>query len=167
MQWPPNWEIYTQLSSLQIQFHWATAVLAFLLAPVIFLAPKGTVPHKTMGALYMVLMTATAISAFFVRRGEVSGWEYLSLQGMTWIHLFVPVTLFGIFGGLWGILVQKDRKAHRSPLIGSYLGGLVIAGALTFLPGRRMNLMFFGDPETVDRLIEHYDGGALIGGLLF
>ncbi|NHK28873.1 DUF2306 domain-containing protein [Parvularcula flava] len=160
MQWPPNWEVFTELSNLQIQLHWATATIAFFLGLVIFSLPKGTVPHKTMGAIYAVLMITTAIAAFFVRRGDVSGMEYFSLKGMTWIHLFVPLTLFGIFGGLWGILVQKDRRAHRGPLIGSYIGALIIAGALTFLPDRRMRLFFFGEPERIDGLVENMRQGA-------
>ncbi|GGD09894.1 DUF2306 domain-containing protein [Aquisalinus flavus] len=167
MQWPPNWEVFTELSDLQIQLHWATATIAFLLGLIIFSLPKGTVPHKTMGAIYAVLMITTAIAAFFVRRGDVSGLDYLSLKGMTWIHIFVPLTLFGIFGGLWGILVKKDRRAHSGPLIGSYIGALIIAGALTFLPGRRMQLFFFGEPERIDELVEEYGRGAsLIGDLL-
>ena len=118
-----NWDVFTQLSDLQIQLHWATAVIAFFIAPVIFLLPKGRALHITLGVLYMTLMVTTAVAAFFIRRGDVAGMEYLSLKGMTYIHVFVPVTLIGIFGGLWGILVQKNRKAHRGPLIGSYIGG--------------------------------------------
>ena len=166
MQGPPNWEVFTELSSLQIQLHWATATIAFVLGLIIFSLPKGTVPHKTMGTIYAVLMITTAIAAFFVRRGDVSGLEYLSLKGMTWIHIFVPVTLFGIFGGLWGILVQKNARAHRGPLIGSYIGGLIIAGALTFLPDRRMRLFLFGEPERIDELVERTrQGASLLAGL--
>ena len=152
-----NWDVFTQLSDLQIQLHWATAVIAFFIAPVIFLLPKGRALHITLGVLYMTLMVTTAVAAFFIRRGDVAGMEYLSLKGMTYIHVFVPVTLIGIFGGLWGILVQKNRKAHRGPLIGSYIGALIIAGALTFLPGRRMNLMLLAPPEQVQDIIDSRD----------
>jgi len=147
-------EIFSELSSDSIQLHWATATIAFFLGLVIFLRPKGTVPHKTMGVIYASLMLTTAVAAFFVRNEPVSGWGYLSLKGMSWIHIFVPVTLFGIIGGLYGILVKKDRKAHRGPLIGSFIGGLIIAGALTFIPGRRMHATFFWTDAEVTQALE-------------
>ena len=149
-----NWNVFTELSPLQIQLHWATATIAFFLGLIIFLRPKGTLPHKTLGAFYAVLMIVTSVAAFFVRSGDVSGWDYLSLKGMSPIHLFIPLTLFGIFGGLFGILVLKDRRRHRWPLIGSFVGGLVIAGAFTFLPGRRMHTFFFETPERVQQMID-------------
>ena len=148
-----NWDVFTQLSPPTIQWHWATATLAFFIGLFIFARPKGTLPHKSLGAFYMALMLTTCVAAFFIRRGDVSGWQYLSLQGMTWIHIFIPVTLYGIIGGLIGIYVRKNPKAHSSPLIGSYLGGMTIAGGLTFLPGRRMHMLFFEDPARVAELI--------------
>ncbi|MEL7452026.1 MAG: hypothetical protein AAGJ50_01450 [Pseudomonadota bacterium] len=148
-----NWEVFTRLSPPEIQIHWATATLAFALGLVIFLRPKGTLPHKTLGVFYASLMTVTSASAFFIRSGDVSGWAYLSLAGMSWIHLFIPITMFGVVGGLYGILVLKNKRAHRGPLIGSFVGGLVIAGAFTFLPGRRMHAFFFADAETIQMWI--------------
>ena len=35
-------------------------------------------------------------------------------------------------------------KRHRNAMIGLYVGGLLIAGALTFLLGRIMHRVFFG-----------------------
>ena len=148
-----NWDIFTRFSPLEIQLHWATAFVAFFLGAFIFARPKGTVPHKTLGAIYAILMVTTSVSAFFIRQGTVSGLEYLSLKGMSWIHIFVPVTLIGIAWGLYGILVLKNGRAHRGPLIGSYIGALVIAGAFTFIPGRRMHAFFFMDPERAAALV--------------
>jgi uncharacterized membrane protein len=153
-----NWDVITKLSPPEIQLHWATATVAFLLGIVIFANRKGTRYHKSIGSFYAALMLITAISAFFIRRGDVSGLEFLTLKGMTWIHLFVPLTLYGITAGLYGILVLKNPKRHRGPLIGSYIGGLIIAGAFTFLPERRMHMLFFEDPETIQRWIEMYPG---------
>jgi uncharacterized membrane protein len=144
-----NWPVFTHLSPFDIQLHWATAVIAFFLGAAVLASRKGTVAHMSMGAVYVTLMLITSGAAFFIRNGEVSGLEYLTPKGMTWIHVFIPVTLYGIIGGLYGILVQKDRRAHKWPLISSYFGALVIAGALTFIPGRRMHLFFFGDPAAI------------------
>ena len=35
-------------------------------------------------------------------------------------------------------------KYHSRPFIGIFVGGLIIAGALAFLPGRIMNQVAFG-----------------------
>lgn len=148
-----NWDVFTKLSPPEIQLHWATAALAFLIGLVIFSRPKGTLPHKTLGAFYMTLMVITSVSAFFIRHGEVTGWEWLTFKGMSWIHIFIPITLWGVIGGLIGILVLKDKARHRGPLIGSFLGGLVIAGAFTFLPERRMHMFFFGDDARIEELV--------------
>ena len=39
---------------------------------------------------------------------------------------------------------RKDVKGHRRAMLGVYFGGLIIAGALTFYPGRLMYRLFFG-----------------------
>ena len=139
-----NWSVFTEQSTREIQLHWITAILALVVGLVILARRKGTPSHKTLGSIYVLLMVITSASAFFIRSGDVSGWRYLTLAGMSWIHLFIPLTLLGIVGGLHGILVKKDAKAHRGPIIGSFIGGLVIAGGLTLLPGRRMYELFFG-----------------------
>ncbi|MEL7481563.1 MAG: DUF2306 domain-containing protein [Pseudomonadota bacterium] len=148
-----NWDVFTRLSPPEIQVHWATAAIAFILGLIIFARPKGTLPHRTLGAFYVSLMLVTCVSAFFIRSGDVAGWEYLSLKGMSWIHLFIPLTLWGLIGGMIGIFILKDRKRHRGPLIGSFLGGLVIAGGFTFLPNRRMHLFLFEEPERIQQMV--------------
>lgn len=35
-------------------------------------------------------------------------------------------------------------QAHRRAMTGMFVGGLLVAGALTFLPGRLMWAIFFG-----------------------
>ncbi len=149
-----NWDVFWRLSGLEIQLHWATATLAFFLGIVIFARRKGDIPHRSLGAAYAALMIFTAAAAFFMRSGEVSGLEYLSLKGMSWIHIFIPMTLGGVISGLVGILILKDKNRHKWPLISSYFGALIIAGAFTFLPGRRMHALFFADPEAVQRAVD-------------
>ena len=139
-----DWTVFTERSTAEIQLHWVTALLALVVGLVIFARKKGTLSHKTLGSIYVVFMAITSASAFLIRSGDVSGWQYLTPAGMSWIHLFIPLTLLGIVGGLHGILVKKDAKAHRGPIVGSFIGGLIIAGGLTLLPGRRMYELLFG-----------------------
>ena len=63
--------------------------------------------------------------------------------GLSPIHLFVPLTLFGVASALYGARTHNIR-AHRNAMIGTYIGGLLIAGSLAFMPGRIMHAVAFG-----------------------
>jgi uncharacterized membrane protein len=121
---------------LAIQIHLATVVPAFLIGTwLLFFSTKGARAHRFWGATYLVLMTVTAIDTFFVRSIAAG---HLSL-----VHLFIPLTLFGVVGALWNVR-RGNISGHRNAMIGLYVGGLLIAGGFTFLPGRLMHTMFFG-----------------------
>ncbi len=149
-----NWEVVTELTPPVILVHWVTALAAFALGIVILMRRKGTGSHMAIGLAYVVLMVVTSVAAFFIRSGEVSGLEYLSFKGMSWIHIFVFTTLFGIVSGLLAALVWGKPKAHRGALLATFIGGLVVAGTFTFVPGRRMHLLFFGDEARVESMVE-------------
>lgn len=119
---------------LPVKIHVATVVPAAVIGAYQLALPKGTPFHKASGYVFLALMIATAISAFFVR--SISG-------GFTPIHLFIPLTFFGVIGGLWRIR-SGDVRGHRISMTSLYLGAIGIAGILTLLPGRIMNRMFFG-----------------------
>ena len=80
-------------------------------------------------------MTVTAAVMFFIRS--------IDPPHLSPIHLFIPPTLFGVTGALWNVR-RGNIKGHRNAMIGLYVGGLLIAGTLTFLPGRPMHRAFFG-----------------------
>lgn len=144
-----NWEAFTRFSSLDIQLHWATVTLAFLLGLAQLALAKGTTRHRLWGRAYAGLMLVTAASAFFIRSpAPDSALGYLSLTGMSPIHLFVPLTLFAVPAGVVAA-IRGNVRAHKRHMIGSFLGAIVIAGAFTFIPGRRMHLLFFGDEAAV------------------
>jgi uncharacterized membrane protein len=120
-----------------IQIHLATVIPAFFIGTyLLFFSKKGAPIHRTLGWIYLGLMTATAISAIFVR--TIGGFYGFSL-----IHLFVPLTFFAVVQAIWGAKTH-NIKMHRGAMIGLYIGGLLIAGGLTFLPGRVMHRIFFG-----------------------
>jgi len=56
--------------------------------------------------------------------------------------LFVPLTLFGVVGALWNVR-RGNIRGHRNAMLGLYFGGILIAGALTLLPGRLLYRLFF------------------------
>jgi uncharacterized membrane protein len=84
-------------------------------------------------------MTITAIAAVFIH----SIMPNSPFFGVSPIHIFVPITLFGVASALYGAWTHNIR-AHRSAMIGTYVGGLLIAGTLAFMPGRIMHTVAFG-----------------------
>lgn len=129
-----NWQLIAS-SPLAIQIHLATVVPAFALGTwLLFISRKGSPLHRKLGYVYLTLMTVTAIAAIFVRE--------LQPGRLSWVHLFVPLTFWGVFAAIWRIRAH-DVKGHRSAMLGLYIGGLLIAGGLTFAPGRLMHRLFF------------------------
>ena len=126
---------------LAVQVHVATVVPAFLIGTwQIFFSRKGAPFHRAMGYLYLGLMTVTSIAALFVHqlmpKSPVFGWSP--------IHLFVPLTLFGVVGALRGAWTGNNAT-HRNAMLGVYIGGILIAGSLAFMPGRIMHAVVFGN----------------------
>lgn len=128
------------LAPLAIKIHVATVVPAFALGTYqIFLSRKGSPFHRGLGYVYLCLMTVTSVAALFVHSLLPNG----PLLGFSPIHLFVPLTLFGVVGALRGAWTH-NIPLHRGSMIGVYVGGLLIAGSLALLPGRLMHAVVFG-----------------------
>ena len=125
---------------LAVQVHVATVVPAFLIGTFqIFLSRKGAPLHRALGYLYLVLMSITAITTLFVHQLMPQS----PFWGLSPIHLLVPLTLFGVVGALRGAWTH-DIAMHKRSMIALYIGGMLIAGTLTFLPGRIMHAVAFG-----------------------
>jgi uncharacterized membrane protein len=119
---------------IAIQIHLATVLPAFAIGTwQIFLSTKGARWHRVLGFTYLGLMTVTAIAAFFIRS--------VGHGGLSPLHLFIPLTLWGVFGALWTVH-RGDIRGHRRAMLSLYIGGLLFAGALAFMPGRLMYRAF-------------------------
>ena len=121
---------------LTTQLHTYAAILAFLLGAVQFAAPKGTLPHRTLGWIWVALMTGVAVSAFFIHGLRVIGpWSPIHLLAIL-VLVMLPL----------GVLRARQHRitAHRKTMTGLYLGALVVAGLFTLLPGRVMHAVVFG-----------------------
>ena len=126
---------------LAVQIHVATVLPAFFVGTyLIFFSRKGARHHRVLGYLYLGLMTVTAIAALFVHRIMPNS----RLFGLSPIHLFVPLTLFGVVGALRGAW-SHNIGLHRRAMLGVYIGGLLIAGSLAFMPGRIMHTVAFSN----------------------
>src|SRR6185295_13902705 len=124
---------------LAVQIHLLTVVPAFLIGTwLIFFSVKGKTLHRALGYSYLSLMTVTAIAALFIHQTNPSG-----PFGFSLIHLFVPLTLFGVVGAIVNAR-RHNIPRHRGAMLGLYFGGLFIPGSLAFLPGRIMHQIVFG-----------------------
>lgn len=129
-------------ASLAVQIHVATVLPAFVLgAWQIFVSAKGQLLHRKLGAIYIGLMVVTAISALFIRASSLPGMP--SFRGFTPIHLFVPLVFINVGLTLFGLSTGRF-KLHRATMMGLFISGIGIAGALAFMPGRVMHEVVFG-----------------------
>jgi len=126
-------------ASLPIKIHLATVLPAFAIGTwQLFVSTKGAPVHRALGYVYLTLMSVTAVSTLFIHEVMPNSVFF----GFSPIHLFVPLTLFSVIGALRGAWTHNIRM-HQRAMIGLYVGGLLIAGGLTFLPGRVMYRLFF------------------------
>ncbi|WP_428407593.1 DUF2306 domain-containing protein [Hyphococcus sp.] len=126
-----------------IQAHAYAAFAAFILGVVQLAAPKGSLPHKRLGAVWIVLMTVITISSIFVRPSLYPGLPLA--QWFSFIHIFTVLTAYGIVSGMRLLLKGgPSLKYHARPFIGIFIGGLIVAGAFAFMPGRIMHDVAFG-----------------------
>ena len=119
-----------------IPLHAFAAMAAFALGIVQFAAPKGTLPHRTVGWIWVSLMAVVAASSFWIHEIRLLGpWSP--------IHLLSIFTLIMLPIAVWR--ARRHRIAdHRRIMTLIFVGALVIAGLFTFVPGRIMHAVFFG-----------------------
>ncbi|NTJ67334.1 DUF2306 domain-containing protein [Agrobacterium rhizogenes] len=130
---------------IAIQIHVAAVVPAALLGAYLLLRPKGTPRHRLLGKIWLVLMVVTALSSFFIHQINM-------FYGFSPIHLLSIFVLFGCWGAIANAR-KHDIEAHRRIVRSLYFGGIVGAGAFTFLPGRIMNKVAFDGDETAPLLV--------------
>ena len=119
-----------------IPVHAFAAMAAFALGLVQFAAPKGTLPHRTVGWIWVGLMAIVAASSFWIHEIRLLGpWSP--------IHLLSIFTLIVLPIAVWR--ARRHRVAdHRRIMTMTFVGALVIAGLFTFMPGRIMHAVVFG-----------------------
>lgn len=128
------------MTYLQLAYvHLASVVPAFFIGTYLLIRHKGTPLHKALGRLYMGLMLFTA-AVTLVMPAEVGP----ALFGhFGFIHLFSVLVFISVPNAYFAIK-KGDVKRHRGSMISLYVGGLLIAGSFTFVPGRLLHGVFFG-----------------------
>ena len=119
-----------------IQIHAFAAMAAFLLGIVQFAAPKGTLPHRTLGYTWVGLMLVIAISSFAIY--DKRPWGSFSA-----IHILSVIVL--VLTPLAVLAAHRHHvNTHRWAMTALFAGALIIAGGFTLLPGRIMHSVVFG-----------------------
>ena len=123
-------------ADLAIQVHAFAAMAAFALGVVQLAAPKGTLPHRTVGWIWVVLMVIVSATSFWIHDLRVWGpWSPIHLLSIFTLAM-LPLAV---------LLARRHQVArHRNAMIAIFTGALVIAGVFTFVPGRIMHAVAFG-----------------------
>lgn len=109
-----------------IHIHLAATILALALGIAMLVRRKGTGSHRLFGWIWVGLMLTAAVSSFWITgiRGGYSPIHALSLL----VLVTVPAAIYA---------VRRGRvSTHRKAMISLFVGGLMIPGLFTLLPGR-------------------------------
>ena len=124
-------------ASTSIQLHAFAASGAFVVGTIQLVAPKGTLTHRIVGSIWVLLMLIVSISAFFIHELRLWGpWSPIHLLAIFTL-VMLPIAVLRAH--------RHDVMRHRRAMLGLFLGGLVIAGLFTLLPGRIMHAVVFGN----------------------
>lgn len=130
----PHWPLLLQ-SPPVIQLHVAAALTALIIGIVLLIGVKGTRRHRILGWAWVAAMGTTAVSSLFIHAINPGGFSLIHLLS-GWTIISLPMAIYAIRRG--------KVQAHRRAMTGMFVGGLIVAGAFTFLPGRLMWAIFFG-----------------------
>jgi len=125
---------------LAIQIHVAAVVPAAVLGAYMLWARKGTPAHRLLGKVWLGLMVVAALSSFFIHTINL-------FLGFSPIHLLSVYVLYGSWRAIRAARLRRIRE-HRLNVIGMYVGGILVAGGFTLLPGRLMHEIMFTWPTT-------------------
>ena len=117
-----------------VYVHLFAALSALVLGTAQLARVKGTPSHKAAGWTWVALMLTVAITSLWIP----------SFLHFSWIHIFTAVTLISLPIAIFAIRRGNVRR-HAGTMKGLYIGGLVIAGMFTLVPGRLLgNLIWKG-----------------------
>lgn len=135
---PVNWS--PLLDALPpIPLHAFAAMAGFGLGIVQLIAPKGTIPHRLLGWIWVILLAITAVSSFWIH-----GRGYRLWGDWSPIHLLSVLTPVMLVVGV--VHARRHRaRAHAITMVCIFVGALVIAGVFTLVPGRIMHHVVFAD----------------------
>lgn len=133
-----------------IQIHAVVALIAMLVGAVQLSRKKGDWLHRMMGRIWVALMAVVALSSFFI-------WTIRLWWMFSPIHLISVFTLAMLWIGV-NHARKHDIKRHMRTMEYTYFLALVVTGLLTFLPGRIMYIVAFGEDGATPQKLEIFGG---------
>jgi uncharacterized membrane protein len=118
-----------------IQIHLFAALAAIGLGAVMMLSRKGRTFHRVAGWTWVSLMALVAGSSLFITGLNGDKWSFIHLLS-GWTLIVLPLAVFAAR--------RHDVQRHRRTMMGLFYGGLLLAGALAFIPGRLLWNMILG-----------------------
>ena len=137
-----------------VKVHFAAALTAFVLGLAQFVAPKGTIPHRTIGWIWVVLMLVLILGSFFIRERFVWGFFGTDVclmpsktqSWMTRCAVIHTVSMYALLMVPYAALHARrgNIEFHRWSMFSILLGAIVVAGSFAFQPPRMLYTVFFG-----------------------
>lgn len=120
---------------LAVQLHVVAALALIPLTVVQLGRRKSGAWHRRIGWVWVILMTVTAVSSFWIHGIRLFG-------SFSPIHALSVVTLVSL---VYGIIARRMNRmrGHRIAMLGVAMGWAG-AGVFTLLPGRIMGQVVFG-----------------------
>ena len=119
-----------------IQIHIFSALLAAVLGPVALFRTRRDRVHRVLGYVWVGAMAVAALSSFFIHTIRVIG-------PFSPIHLLSVYVLYGLVQAVAAARAGRIAQ-HRGIMRGMYVGAIGVAGTFSFLPGRALHQMVFG-----------------------
>ncbi len=120
-----------------IFLHLMFALLALVVGAIQLVSKKGTGIHKMLGYIWVIAMVVICLSSFWIKTIVPNG----IFLGFSPIHLLSIWVLFQLARGIY-FARKHEIVRHRKCMIYTYVGGLLIAGAFTLMPGRFLYKVF-------------------------
>lgn len=130
---------------LPVQVHIVAALLALILGPFALYRQRRDRTHKVIGYVWVTAMSVLAVGSFLIP-------SHFTPVGIGPLHGFAVLTLWSLWAGVRAA-IARDINRHQAILRSLYSNGLILAGAFTFLPGRTLNRMLFGEPSQLGWLV--------------
>ena len=137
-----------------VKLHLFAGSAALLLGFVQFAAPKGTIPHRTIGWIWAVLMVVLIGISFFIREYFISGFFSTDLcvipsKSQSWMvrcAVIHTTSMYALLMVPYAVLHARrgNIEFHRWSMFSILLGAIAVAGGFAFQEPRMLHTIFFG-----------------------
>jgi uncharacterized membrane protein len=110
-----------------IQIHVYAALVAIVLGTVQFIAPKGTMPHRAIGWVWIVLLAIIGISSFWIEGARHFG-------PFSLFHLLSVYTLWSLWMGARAAM-RGDVESHKSYMAWLFGLSIIFSAVLAVVSG--------------------------------